>query len=111
MSVIAAAFALVWVALRVDAVDMADRSGLVFYGVLAVAFLALAFITPETDLLAVLGVAPQVFFIPLAGLSLLCLLSVVNVDKLDSYRTFVAVPASVVIALVGAWWFVERVFL
>ncbi|MGR3272222.1 HupE/UreJ family protein [Thalassococcus profundi] len=111
LSVIAAAFALVWVALRVDAVDMADRSGLVFYGVLAVAFLALAFITPETDLAAVLGVAPQVFFIPLAGLSLLCLLSVVNVDKLDSYRTFVAVPASVVIALVGAWWFVERVFL
>jgi hypothetical protein len=33
------------------------------------------------------------------------------VDQLDAYRRYVAVPASAVIALVGAYWFVERVFL
>ncbi|MFZ5961685.1 HupE/UreJ family protein [Thalassococcus sp. BH17M4-6] len=111
LTVIAAAFMLVWVALRVDTLDMTDRTGEVFYGVLAAAFVVLAFLADSPGFTEAMGVAAPVIFIPLAGLSLLCLLSAVHVDKLDSYRTYVAVPASAAIALVGAWWFVERVFL
>ena len=32
-------------------------------------------------------------------------------DNIAAYRHIVANPASVAIAIVGAWWFVERVFL
>ena len=31
--------------------------------------------------------------------------------KHPRYRQWIAIPASVIIALVGAWWFIERVFL
>jgi hypothetical protein len=31
-------------------------------------------------------------------------------NQLHAYRRIVAVPASVAIAIVGAYWFVERVF-
>jgi hypothetical protein len=47
----------------------------------------------------------------LAALSVLCAMSATMVDHLDAYRRVVAVPASVAIALVGSYWFVERVFL
>jgi hypothetical protein len=52
-----------------------------------------------------------VFLWGAAGLMVLCMLSVFFVDQLDSYRRFVAVPASVFIGAVGAFWVVERVFL
>jgi hypothetical protein len=109
--VIALAFVLVWVALRVDALKMTERSGQVFYGILALSFVALSFLANGAGFTQTMGTTAPVFLIPLAGLSLLCLLSVVNVDKLDSFRSYVAVPASAAIALVGAYWFVERVFL
>jgi hypothetical protein len=47
----------------------------------------------------------------MAALCVLCAVSATLVDKLNAYRRFVAVPASAAIALVGAYWFVERVFL
>ena len=52
-----------------------------------------------------------VFLWGVTGLLVLCMLSVFFVDQLDSYRRFVAVPASVFIGAVGAFWVVERVFL
>ena len=109
--VIALAFLLVWVALRVDGLEMTERTGQVFYGILAVSFVVLSFLANGAGFTQTMGTAAPVFLIPLAGLSLLCLLSVIKVDRLDAYRTYVATPASAAIALVGAYWFVERVFL
>ncbi|MHA6323754.1 HupE/UreJ family protein [Roseivivax sp. CAU 1753] len=111
LSVIAAAFAVVFVALRVDALELPERTGQVFYGILALAFVALGVLLNGSDLLAQFDVSVALFLIPLAGLSLLCLLAATNVDKLHAYQTYVAIPASVGIALVGGFWFVERVFL
>jgi hypothetical protein len=58
-----------------------------------------------------MGASAKVFLWPLAGLSVLCGLSAYELDKLEAYRRFVAIPASVAVAAVGAYWFVERVFL
>ena len=109
--VIACAFLIVWVALRVDALDMSERTGQVFYGVLTLIFVAFAFLMRGTGFEAAMELPAPAFFLPLAFLSALCILSATNVDKLDAYRTYVAIPASCFIALVGAYWFVERVFL
>jgi hypothetical protein len=57
-----------------------------------------------------MGASAKIFFWPLAALSILCAISATLVDQLDAYRRYVAVPASAAIALVGAYWFVERVF-
>ncbi|MHA7876114.1 HupE/UreJ family protein [Roseivivax sp.] len=111
LTVIAVAFLVVWVALRVDALDFNDRTGQVFYGVLALVFVALSVLLNNTEVLAAFEVSAPLFLVPLAALSLLCLLAATNVDKLNAYQTFVAVPASAAIGLVGAYWFVERVFL
>jgi hypothetical protein len=40
-----------------------------------------------------------------------CFLSVQFRQLAAPYRRFVAIPASVAIAVIGAYWFVERVFL
>ncbi|QFS82979.1 HupE/UreJ family protein [Roseivivax sp. THAF197b] len=111
LTVIGIVFALVFVALRVDALDYSERTGQVFYGVMAVIFIILTVLLSSSGLLSGFEASAPVFLIPLAALSLLCLLAATNVDKLDAYRTFVAIPASAGIALVGTYWFVERVFL
>ncbi|SIT14658.1 HupE / UreJ protein [Roseivivax lentus] len=111
LAVIAIAFAVVFVALRVDALDYSERTGQVFYAVIALIFVVLTVLLRGSGMLSEFDVSAPIFLIPLAGLSLLCFLSASNVDKLEAYRTFVAVPASAAIALVGAYWFVERVFL
>ncbi|QFT63112.1 HupE/UreJ family protein [Roseivivax sp. THAF30] len=111
IAIIAAMFLVVWVALRVDALDYSERTGQVFYGVLALALVALSFLALEGNALAGFEVSAPLFLLPLAGLSLLCLLAATNVDKLGAYRTYVAIPASAAIGLVGAYWFLERVFL
>ncbi len=111
LAVIAIAFAVVFVALRVDALDYSERTGQVFYGILAAIFVVMTLLLSGSGILAGFDASISVFLIPLAALSLLCLLSSTNVDKLEAYRTFVAIPASAGIAAVGAYWFVERVFL
>ena len=69
-------------------------------------------LAPDTlPITAVEGVPLVTFLAPLAVLSFLCLLSVHFRDHLSAYRRIVAVPASAAIAVVGAFWFVERVFL
>ena len=111
LTVIAIAFILVWYAIRVDRgeADVAPAQGL--YAVLAVIFVGLGLALNTPGFAEVMGASAMVFFWPLAALSLLCILSATLVDRLDAYRRYVAVPASAAIALVGAYWFVERVFL
>ena len=111
LTVIAVAFALVVLAQRVDR-GMADmRTGQVVYGVLALSFAALGWLLNGPDFARIMGAGAPVFVWPLAGLSLLCLAAASLVDHRHAYRRVVAIPASLFIASVGAYWFVERVFL
>lgn len=111
LTVIAIAFILVWFAIRVDRgeADVAPAQGV--YGMLAVVFVGLGVAMNTPGFHEVMGATAMVFFWPLAALSVLCAVSATLVDQLDAYRRYVAVPASAAIALVGAYWFVERVFL
>jgi hypothetical protein len=110
LTVIAIAFLLVWYALQVDEGrgSVAPAQGI--YGVLALIFLGLGFAANTSGFQEVMGASAMVFFWPLAAVSALCGVSATLVDHLDAYRRYVAVPASAAIALVGAYWFVERVF-
>ena len=54
---------------------------------------------------------PLVFLAPMLAIFLLCLASITFRDQLEAYRRIVSIPASVFIGIVGAYWFVERVFL
>jgi hydrogenase/urease accessory protein HupE len=81
------------------------------YGTLAVVFFGVGFAMKKPGFQNVMGAAAMVFFWPLAALSVLCAVSATRVDQLDAYRRHVAIPASAAIAAVGAYWFVERVFL
>ncbi|MBS0122569.1 HupE/UreJ family protein [Thetidibacter halocola] len=111
LTVIAGAFLLVALAQRVDRLDTDVRTGQVVYGVGALLFLGLSFALNGPGFVEAMGAGAPTFFWPLAALCVLCALAVSNVDKLHAYRRFVAMPASLAIACVGAWWFVERVFL
>lgn len=111
LTVIAIAFLLVVLAQRVDKglVDM--RTGQVVYGVLALSFVALGWLMDGPGFVETMGAGATVFLWPLAGLSLLCLASASLIDHRHAYRRVVATPASLFIASIGAYWFVERVFL
>lgn len=111
LTVIAIAFLLVVLAQRVDSGRADLRTGQIVYGILALGFVALGFLLNGPGFTATMGAGAPIFLWPLAGLSLLCLLSATFVDDVRAYRHFVAVPASIAIAAVGAYWFVERVFL
>ncbi|MDU8912085.1 HupE/UreJ family protein [Aestuariicoccus sp. MJ-SS9] len=111
LTVIALAALLVWLAVAVDRGDADSEKARVVYAVLAVVFVALGLALNGDGFTAVMGSSAPVFLWPLAALAGLCFLSATFVDRLDAYRNFVAIPASAAIGLVGAWWFVERVFL
>ena len=111
LTVIAGAFLLVWLAQRVDRGEADYRPAQIVYGGLALAFVGLSFALDTPGFADFMGAAPAVFFWPLAGIAVMCALAAYNVDRIQAYRRFVAVPASLGIALVGAFWFVERVFL
>ena len=111
LTVIAIAFLLVWYALKVDEgeAQVAPAQGL--YGTLAVIFAGLGFAANTDGFQVMMGASAMVFFWPLAAVSVMCAVSATLVDQLNAYRRFVAVPVSAAIALVGAYWFIERVFL
>src|SRR6056297_1204952 len=111
LTVIAAAFLLVVLAQRVDAGRVDLRTGQIVYGILALGFVGLGFVLNGPGFTAIMGAGAPVFLWPLAGLSVACFLAATFMDDVRAYRHFVAVPASVGIACVGAFWFVERVFL
>ncbi len=111
LSVIALAFLLVVLAQRANSGRTDLRLAQIVYGALTLAFVGLSFALNGPGFIAVMGAGAPVFLWPLAALCGLCLLASTFVDRVGAYRHFVAVPASLAIACVGAWWFVERVFL
>lgn len=111
LTVIALAFVLVWYALKVDRGEAATAPAQGLYAALAVVFVGLGFALNTEGFRDVMGASAFVFFLPMAALSGLCAVSATLVDQLDAYRRYVAIPASGAIALVGGYWFVERVFL
>ncbi len=111
LTVIAVAFLLVVLAQRVDEGRVDVRTGQIAYGVLAVAFALAGFVLNGPAFAQTMGAGAPVFLWPMAALSVGCLLSARYIDDVRAYRHFVVMPASLAIAAVGAWWFVERVFL
>ncbi|WP_040604779.1 HupE/UreJ family protein [Sagittula stellata] len=111
LTVIALAFLLVALAQRTDRMKADQRMAQVVYGVLAIVFVAAGYLLNGPGFTAAMGAEAPIFLWPLAALSVACLLSAHFVDHLHAYRRYVAMPASVAIACVGAYWFVERVFL
>lgn len=108
--VIAVMFLCVWQALRVDRGRNEATQGLVLYGLLLVAALALIAVNPPA-LASALNGPVWIFAAPLAAIFVLSAMSIQLRDQVDAYRRLVAVPASVAIAAVGAYWMIERVFL
>ncbi|SFR39524.1 HupE / UreJ protein [Yoonia tamlensis] len=110
LAVIAVMFLCVWQALRIDRGKNEVTQGFALYVVLFIAAIALMALNPAP--LQTLTEGPVwVFAGPLAAVFALCAVSIRLRDRVDAYRHLVAVPASVAIATVGAYWFVERVFL
>ncbi len=110
LAVIAVMFACVWQALRVDRGENEVMQGFVLYGVLFAAAAALIALNPPA--LQALAEGPVwIFAAPLALVFTLCALSIHFRDHVAAYRQIVAIPASVAIAVIGAYWFIERAFL
>ncbi len=108
--VIAIMFLCVWQALRIDRGANEVGRALAIYLFLLVSAIALSILNPAA-LVTVLENPVWVFGAPLAAVFALCILSIQMRDQVDAYRRIVAIPASLAIAAVGAYWFVERVFL
>lgn len=115
LAVIAVAFLCVREAIRIDEGRGNANAAMVGYGVATGIAVILSVLTlTQPDFLGgpLLGeIALANFFVPLAVLFGLSLLSVINRDQIDAYRRIVTIPASLGIAVIGTWWFIERVFL
>ena len=110
LAVIAVMFLAVWQAIRVDRGKNEATQGLAVYAVLIVATIALIIWNPA-GLSEALGSPMLIFLAPMLAVFALCMASVALRDHIDAYRRIVSIPASVFIAVVGTYWFVERVFL
>lgn len=110
LAVICVMFLCVWQALRVDRGENEAAQGFVVYGVLAATAAVLIWLNPA-PLAAAMEAPVWLFAAPLLAIFGLCAASIQLRDHVDSYRRIVAVPASAAIAFVGAYWFIERVFL
>ena len=108
--VIAIMFLIVWQALRIDRGENEAGRGFAIYLIIAVSALALSVLNPAT-LVTAFENPVWVFGAPIGAVALLCMASIQFRDRVDSYRTFVAIPCSLAIAAVGAYWVIERVFL
>ena len=110
LAVIAVMFLAVWQAIRVDRGKNEATQGLAVYAVLIVATIALIIWNPA-GLSEALGSPMLIFLAPMLAVFAFCMASVALRDHIDAYRRIVSIPASVFIAVVGTYWFVERVFL
>ena len=110
LTVIAVIVLCVWQALRVARGQGAGWGAKVLYLTLAAVAVGLS-LMPLPGLAQVLDAPVALFLVPMAMIFVACFLSVQFRQTAEPYRRFVAVPASIGIALVGAYWFVERVFL
>lgn len=111
LTVIALAFLLVVLAQRVDEGDVHPQTGQVFYVVMAVVLGMAAVLLDGPGFQEVMGAGAPVFLVPLVLLSLCCVVSTTLVDHMNAYCRYVVYPASLAIAAVGVFWFIERVFL
>lgn len=110
LAVIAVMFLCVWQAIRIDRGANEARQGTALY--LALAAIAAVLIWSNPTALQTLIEGPTwLFAAPLLAVFVLCFFSIQLRDQVDAYRRIVAIPASIAIAFVGAYWFVERVFL
>jgi hypothetical protein len=114
LAVIAAMFFFVWQSLRIDRGENEVARGLGLYALFGLIGLGLLAVNAG-DIPTVLGNPIEILDMPallfaltFAVMSVLCTVSIVLRDQLESYRRFVAVPASVVIAAIGLYWFFER---
>jgi hypothetical protein len=110
LAVISVMFLCVWQAVRIDRGANEANRGLAQYGTLFVVAVALAVLNPAALVVAFENPV-WVFAGPLAAVFALSAASIHFRDHIDSYRRFVAVPCSLAIAAVGAYWVIERVFL
>ncbi len=110
LTVIAIMFLCVLQALRVARGEGGASAAKLLYVGLAIVALALC-VVPMPTAARLLEAPVPLFLVPLALVFAACFLSVQFRQSTDPYRRFVAIPASVGIAAVGAYWFVERVFL
>ena len=106
---IAIAFIIVVTAMRTSEDGKVNKGAAIVYMAIAILVVPLAIIPisamgPD----AVEAYLPLLFMI--AALAGLCSASCA-VERFDTYRHMVAMPASIGIALIGAYWVVERVFL
>lgn len=108
--VIAVMFLCVWQALRVDRGANEAARGFIIYGALLAVALALIALNPA-GLAALLENPVWLFAGPLAAVFVLCMASIGLRDQQEAYRRLVAVPCSLAIAFVGAYWFIERTIL
>ncbi len=109
LAVIAVMFVCVCQAIRIDRGANEVTQGKVIYLIFAAGAGLLIWMNPSVIEQAIES-PTWLFAAPLLAVFLLCLGSIQFRDHLDSYRRIVAIPASVAIAFVGAYWFVERVF-
>lgn len=109
LAVIAVMFLCIWQAVRIDRGANEVGQGFAIYGVLLIAALALIALNPAAMRTA-LENEVWLFLGPLAAIFVLCMASIHFRDHLEAYRRLVAVPASVAIAAVGIYWFIERTY-
>jgi len=110
LAVIAVMFLCVLQALRIDRGANEASQGKVLYLVLAAATGVLIWLNPTAFATAIEN-PTWLFAAPMLAIFLFCLGSIQFRDHVEAYRKIVAIPASVFIAVVGAYWFIERVFL
>jgi len=110
LAVIAVMFLCVWQALRIDRGANEVGQGFALYAVMLIVALVLVALNP-IPLQTLIEGPVWLFAAPLAMVFVLCTASIHFRDQIDAYRRLVAIPASVAIAAVGAYWFIERVFL
>lgn len=110
LAVICVMFLCVWQALRVDRGENEAAQGFVIYGVLAAIAAVLIWLNPA-PLSDIMEGPVWIFAGPLLAIFSLAAASIHFRDHVESYRRIVAIPASASIAFIGAYWFVERVFL
>jgi hypothetical protein len=110
LAVIAVMFLCVWQAIRIDRGENEVLQAKALYGILMLVTFGLIWLDPAA-LSTALENPSLVFLGPLLAVLFLCFASVTFRDQMDAYRRIVSVPASVFIAVIGAYWFVERVFL
>ncbi|MEO1638338.1 MAG: HupE/UreJ family protein [Pseudomonadota bacterium] len=114
LAVIAVMFFFVWQALRVDRGENEVVQSLWVYAVFFVAGAGVLWAFGQEVAavlsypLAVLDVPAVLFGVSMCVMAVLCLFSVLLRDTVDAYRRFVAVPASVVVAAIGLYWFIQR---